>query len=137
MKLIENQNSISINKILLQKPIGEVIIDLADYKLRFQQEFLFLDGKQFTALTQGQSRQRERLLFQFNFSLSILCIAKVTHWLRKPVKQSTTFSIQDIKTHYFNQHLLDKFIIGLGIRPETTTNSDNYQNLINYTKIAA
>lgn len=107
------------------------------YKLRFQQEFLFRDGKQFTGLTHGQSRQKERLLFQFNFSLSILSIAKVVHWLSKPVDQRAAFSIQDIKTQYFNEHLLNKFIIGLGICPETAKNSDNYRNLINYTKIAA
>jgi len=80
---------------------------------------------------------QERLLFQFNFSLSILSIAKVVHWLSMPVEQRAAFSIQDIKTHYFNEHLLDKFIIALGICPETAKNSDNYRNLINYTKIAA
>jgi hypothetical protein len=107
------------------------------YKLRFQQEFLFRDGKQFTGLTHCQSRQKERLLFQFNFSLSILSIAKVAHWLDRSLEKRGAFSIQDIKTHYFNEHLLDKFIIGLGICPETTKNSDNYRNLITYTKIAA
>lgn len=107
------------------------------YRLRFQQEFLFRDGKQFTGLAQCQSRQKQRLQFQFNFSLTILSIAKVTHWLTKPLENRTSFSIQDIKSQYFNEHLLDKFIIGLGICPETAKNSDNYQNLINYTKIAA
>lgn len=33
------------------------------YKIRFQQEFLFRDGKQFTGLTQCQSRNKERLSF--------------------------------------------------------------------------
>ena len=107
------------------------------YKLRFQQEFLFRDGKQFTGLTHCQSRQKERLNFQFNFSLTILSIAKVVHWLSFPIEKRPAFSIQDIKSQYFNEHLLDKFIIGLGICPETTKKSINYQNLINYTKIAA
>jgi hypothetical protein len=107
------------------------------YKLRFQQEFLFRDGKQFMGLTHCQSRQKERLFFQFNFSLTILSIVKVVHWLNKAVENRPAFSVQDIKTQYFNEHLLDKFIIGLGICPETAKNSDNYRNLINYTKIAA
>lgn len=33
------------------------------YKLRFQQEFLFRDGKQFLGLNQCQSRQKDRLSF--------------------------------------------------------------------------
>ena len=107
------------------------------YKPRFQQEFLFRDGKQFTGLTHCQSRQQERLHFHFNFSLTILSIAKVVHWLSIPIDKRLTFSIQDIKTQYFNEHLLDKFIIGMGICPETAKKSINYQNLINYTKIAA
>ena len=107
------------------------------YKLRFQHEFLFRDGKQFMGLTHCQSRQKERLHFQFNFSLSMLSIAKVAHWLNKPLEKRNAFSIQDIKTRYFNEHLLNKFITGLGICPETAKKSINYQNLINYTKIAA
>jgi hypothetical protein len=107
------------------------------YKLRFQQEFLFRDGKQFTGLNHCQSRKKERLAFQFNFSLTIISIAKVVHWLSIPFGNRPAFSIQDIKAQYFNEHLLDKFIFGLGINPETVKNSDNYQNLINYTKIAA
>jgi hypothetical protein len=107
------------------------------YRLRFQQEFLFRDGKQFTGLNHCQSRKKERLAFQFNFSLTILSIAKVVHWLTVPISNRPSFSIQDIKTQYFNEHLLDKFIFGLGINPETVKYSDNYRNLINYTKIAA
>jgi hypothetical protein len=107
------------------------------YKIRFQQEFLFREGKQFTGLNDCQSRQKERLGFQFNLSLTLLSIAKVVHWLSIPIEKRRAFSIQDIKTHYFNEHLLNKFIVGLGICPETVKNSDNYRNLINYTKIAA
>jgi Transposase DDE domain len=107
------------------------------YKLRFQHEFLFRDGKQFTGLNHCQSRKKERLSFQFNFSLTILSIAKVAHWLNVPIDIRPAFSIQDIKSQYFNEHLLDKFIFGLGICPQTVKNSDNYRNLIKYTKIAA
>ncbi len=107
------------------------------YRLRFQQEFLFRDAKQFFGLNHCQSRQKDRLSFQFNFSLTMISIAKIVHWLTIPKHQRPAFSIQDIKTQYVNEHLLDKFIFGLGICPETTKKSANYQNLINYTKIAA
>lgn len=107
------------------------------YKLRFQQEFLFRDGKQFLGLNHCQSRQKDRLCFHFNFCLTMISIAKVIHWLSIPIQLRPPFSIQDIKTQYVNEHLLDKFIIGLGICSETTKKSDNYRNLINYSKIAA
>jgi hypothetical protein len=107
------------------------------YRLRFHQEFLFRDAKQFLGLAHCQSRQERRLSFHHNFCLTVLSLAKVAHWLTVPRPQRGPFSIQDIKTQYFNEHLLDKFISGLGICPETVKNSINYRSLINYAKIAA
>lgn len=107
------------------------------YKLRFQQEFLFRDSKQFLGLNHCQSRQKDRLCFHFNFSLTVISIAKLVHWMNIPIDRRPAFSIQDIKTQYVNEHLLDKFIIGLGMCPQSAKKSDNYQNLVNYSKIAA
>jgi Transposase DDE domain len=107
------------------------------YQLRFQEEFLFRDAKQFLGLTHCQSRQKERLHFQFNFSLTIISLAKIVHWLRIPIENRPPFSIQNIKTQYVNEHLLDKFISGMGICPINAKNNENYQLLINYAKIAA
>lgn len=107
------------------------------YRLRFQQEFLFRDAKQFLGLAHCQSRQKARMSFHYNFCLTVLSLAKIVHWLSVPKSQRGAFSIQDIKTQYFNEHLLDKFISGLGICPKTLKNSSNYLSLINYAKIAA
>jgi hypothetical protein len=107
------------------------------YQLRFQEEFLFRDAKQFLGLTHCQSRQKERLYFQFNFSLTIISLAKIVHWLSIPIEKRPPFSIQNIKTQYVNEHLLNKFITGMGICPINAKNNENYHSLINYTKIAA
>lgn len=112
------------------------------YRLRFQppgvpEEFLFRDAKQFLGLAHCQSRQKARMSFHYNFCLTVLSLAKIVHWLSVPKNQRGAFSIQDIKTQYFNEHLLDKFISGLGICPKTLKNSANYISLINYAKIAA
>jgi Transposase DDE domain len=107
------------------------------YQLRFQEEFLFRDAKQFLGLTHCQSRQKERLHFQVNFSLTIISLAKIVHWLTIPIEKRPPFSIQNIKTQYVNEHLLNKFITGMGICPITAKNNENYLSIINYAKIAA
>jgi hypothetical protein len=47
------------------------------YKARFHIEFIFRDAKQFTGLCDCQSRQKQRLLFHFNASLTALNLAKL------------------------------------------------------------
>jgi hypothetical protein len=107
------------------------------YHLRFQPEFLYRDAKQFLGLTHCQSRQQKRLHFHFNFSLTLLSLAKVVHWLVKPVAERGSFSLQDIKTTYFNNHMLDEFIKGFGLCPTTAKNNPVYHQLASYAKIAA
>jgi hypothetical protein len=107
------------------------------YHLRFQPEFLYRDAKQFLGLTHCQSRQQSRLNFHFNFSLTLLSLAKVAHWLTKPIAERSSFSLQDIKTTYFNHHMLDLFIEGFGLCPVTTKNNPVYRKLADYAKIAA
>src|SRR4029434_3356842 len=47
------------------------------YKARFQIEFLFRDGKQFTGLTDCQARSQAKLSLHFNASLSAVTLAKL------------------------------------------------------------
>jgi hypothetical protein len=107
------------------------------YHLRFQAEFLYRDAKQFLGLTHCQSRQQSRLNFHFNFSLTLLSLAKVAHWLSKPWTERGSFSIQDLKTTYFNLYMLDSFIEGFGLCPITAKNNPVYHQLADYAKIAA
>jgi hypothetical protein len=107
------------------------------YHLRFQIEFLYRDAKQFLGLNHCQSRQKKRLHFQFNFALTLLSLVKIVHWLSQPRTQRKPFSMQNIKIHYTNQQLLLRFINGFGISPQTAINNPNYQELLDYAKIAA
>ncbi len=107
------------------------------YHLRFQPEFLYRDAKQLLGLTHCQSRKESRLNFHFNFSLTLLSLAKIVHWLAKPLEQRGSFSLLDIKTTYFNQHMLDIFIQGFGLCPITAKNNPLYRKLADYAKIAA
>jgi hypothetical protein len=107
------------------------------YHLRFQIEFLYRDAKQFLGLTHCQSRQENRLSFQFNLSLTLISLVKIVHWLTKPAEQRGAFSLQDIKTHYTNQMLLERFFVAFGICPQKAKKTPVYEKLLNYAKIAA
>lgn len=107
------------------------------YQIRFQQEFIFRDAKQFLGLTHCQSTKKERLHFHFNISLTVLSLAKVAHWLSIPSAERPPFSIQSMKTLYTNKKLLDMFINAFGICPETAKNNPAYLKISRYAKIAA
>ena len=107
------------------------------YHLRFQIEFVYRDAKQHLGLNHCQSTQKERLDFHHNFSLTILSLAKITHWLSKPKDSRKAFSIHDIKAQYFNERFLNKIFSVFAITPEQQLNNPNIDSLRNYAKIAA
>jgi hypothetical protein len=53
-----------------------VIQILNYYRARFQIDFLYRDGKQFTGLNDCQARSENKLDFQFNMSLTSINITK-------------------------------------------------------------
>jgi len=107
------------------------------YKTRFQIEFLYRDAKQFTGLEQCQSRKETCLHFHFNASLTTVSLAKAVHHLNQRKDQRKPFSMFSIKTQYFNELLLDRFISGFGISPKPNKNSPVYLKLRDFGKIAA
>lgn len=107
------------------------------YHLRFQIEFLYRAAKQFLGLTHCQSRDKDRLNFGFNFALTLISLVKIVHWLIEPIGQRGAFSLQDIKTHYSNQFLLERFFAAYGLCSQTAKKSPAYEKLLNYAKIAA
>lgn len=107
------------------------------YKARFQIEFLFRDAKQFTGLTQCQSRNENKLYYHFNMSLTSVNIAKATHFLNIEKEQRKSFSLADIKTCYFNELMLNLFLSNLDIDPELIENKQAIERLLNFGKIAA
>lgn len=110
------------------------------YKTRFQIEFLYRDGKQYTGLEQCQSRKAKRLDFHFNASLTAVSLAKALHHLDEPRRdfdQKKSFSMASIKTQYFNELLLDRFISAFGFSPKRIKNNPAYSKIRDFGKIAA
>lgn len=108
---------------------------LKSYGLRFQIEFLYRDAKQYTGLSQCQARNQAKIHTHINASLTVVSLAKAVHHFPKKLRKP--FSLSSIKNQYFNEHLLGKFFLAFGIKPEKHKNSSQYQNLYNYGCIAA
>lgn len=110
------------------------------YRLRFQQEFIFRDAKQYVGLQDCQARSEEQIDFHVNMSMTTVNIAKAVHHLNQD-NHDIPFSMADIKTHYFNQLMiqktLDVFIDVSGIHPNLIINNPKILQLINLGKIAA
>jgi hypothetical protein len=113
-------------------------LDILDYyQSRFQIEFLYRDGKQFTGLADTQARSENKLHFHFNTSLTSINIAKVRHWLSKPAEIRKGFSMSDIKTMNHNRLLINRFIEVFGVNAYSAKNQNYINELIYYGTIAA
>lgn len=107
------------------------------YQSRFQIEFIYRDGKQYTGLSDSQARSENKLHFHFNASLTSINIAKVAHWLDKPKEERQAFSMADIKTMNHNRLLLNRFFEVFGISPDSIKNKKHVNELLYYGTIAA
>lgn len=67
------------------------------YQTRFQIEFVYRDAKQHTSLTSCQARNKEKLDFHFNMSLTAVNITKIVHCYSIPIETRKSFSLSDIK----------------------------------------
>lgn len=114
---------------------GELVLQY--YRTRFQIEFTYRDGKQFTGLNDCQARSKNKLHFHFNLSLTSVNLAKITHWLPIPKQQRKAFSMCDVKTIYHNEMLLKRFFTVFGISPNMKKNKTKVRELIYYGAIAA
>ena len=113
-------------------------LDILDYyRSRFQIEFLYRDGKQYTGLTDSQARSQNKLNFHFNAALTAINIAKVEHWLSVPKEIRKPFSMADIKTMNHNRLLLQRFIDVFGVNAYAAKNRNHVNELIYYGTIAA
>ena len=107
------------------------------YSARFQIEFTYRDGKQYTGLSDCQARDKDRLDFHFNASLTSLNLAKAEQIMTMETAEPFVFSMQSVKTRYFNEFYLDQFFYQLGLDAELIKKSPQYQWLCNYGAIAA
>jgi len=95
------------------------------YRLRYQQEFLIRDAKQFTGLTDCQARSINKVGYHLNTALTAVNVAKV----EQGVKAEEPFSMADVKTLYHNRLLLDRFISILPKGVEVDKNHPEIQEL--------
>ena len=107
------------------------------YKARFQIEFIFRDAKQFTGLTEAQTRNAQRLHFHFNASLTTLNIAKIELRQTQPDDQPIVYSIASVKACYFNELFLQRFFSTFGWDGSWLKKSPLYQQLREFGRIAA
>ncbi|MGK5090531.1 transposase [Deltaproteobacteria bacterium TL4] len=107
------------------------------YKARYQIEFIFRDAKQFTGLTDCQARNKEALNFHFNASLSALNLLKKLDRDTSKTSHSKVCSIASWKARYFNEHLLERFIQYLELKPLLIKNHPRFEELRKYGSIAA
>lgn len=103
-------------------------IDVYDiYRTRFQIEFCFRDGHQFTGLLDCQGRSEATLDFAYNASLAAINIVKL---MRK--ETGTPLSIGRIKSLMVNAHFLKRFFCVSGIDPYSTLNTKLVKELFGY-----
>ena len=125
-------------KIYFSSDLEMLATDIVDYyRARFQIEFVYRDGKQFTGLEHCQARSENKLNFHFNASLTSINLARISHWLSIPKEQREAFSMGDVKTLYHNKILLDRFIDVFAINPHTRKNQKIVKELIKYGTLAA
>lgn len=107
------------------------------YGARFQIEFLFRDGKQFTGLSDCQSRHPSALDFHFNASLATINLVRVAELSAQLGPDTRVFSMASWKQRHFNQRLLHLFIDKLDLDPDWVLNHPAYDDLRSYGSIAA
>ena len=114
---------------------GRKLVEL--YVARFQIEFLFRDSKQFTGLTNCQSRAEPVLDFHFNAALATLNLVRAEDLRAQPEPQPRVFSMASWKQRHFNERLLEIFIENFALDPMWVKNHPGYEDLRTYGAIAA
>ena len=134
-----NEKGAVVNTILYYSTnISRTAIDIVRYyKARFQMEFIFRDGKQFTGLATCQARSKEKIFSHVNYAMTAVNVSKAI--IRQGIDrdQPCICSIQDIKTELFNQFLLERIFINYDIAPELQNNIELKRKILDFGKVAA
>lgn len=107
------------------------------YQVRFQEEFLIRDAKQFTGLQDCQAKSRQKNELHWNMALTSVNLAKVTHWLSIPKEERKGFSMSDAKILYHNQLMIDRFFSILPNGAELKKNNPQIKQLYSFGARAA
>lgn len=107
------------------------------YRARFQIEFIFRDAKQFTGLSDCQSRNKQALDFHFNASLTTLNLARVEAVTAHQSEGRIVFSMATCKQLAFNERFIKVISEQLAFDLTAMLNQEAYDNLRHYGAIAA
>ena len=107
------------------------------YQARFQIEFLFRDGKQYTGLMDCQARSKEAIHTHVNASLTTLNLLKLEDRRQKQTTDETVISIASWRRKKFNQNLMEKLFEGLDLDRDCEKVVLIYDQLSDYGAIAA
>jgi hypothetical protein len=106
------------------------------YQLRFQQEFVFRDAKQYNGLEDCQARSSAKIEFHWNCSLTAVNIAK-SHYLSLPAEQQKAFSMSNYKTFFSNQLFAQHLFSNLPNGAELMKNIPNLHEIYHFGAIAS
>lgn len=107
------------------------------YSMRFQVEFLIRDAKQFSGLEDCQARDRRKMGFHFNLSLTNINLAKAEYYLSIPKDKRGCFSLQNIKRQHYNQLLTGFIFDTLGLDLKCKKTRELYDLCTEFGKMAA
>jgi len=110
---------------------------LAYYRSRFQIEFLLRDAKQHTGLEDCQARNKNKLHFHFNISLTSVSIAKICHHLSVREQERGAFSLQSIKRLYHNKLLTETIFDNLALDLNCRKIKQLYEQCLDFGRMAA
>ena len=105
---------------------------VAVYKSRFQLEFVFRDGNQFTGLEDCQARSKEKLDFAFNASLAAINTAKAAI-----MEMGEDLSIGEYTALMHSTLIYQRIMCVSGIKPDPAINRRVMNELITLAKNAA
>jgi DDE superfamily endonuclease len=107
------------------------------YGARFQIEFLFRDGKQFTGLSDCQARDQKALDFHVNAALTTLNLARIEEVKAQAEVAPFIFSMASRKQCAFNELYLEMISERLALDLSEIKNHPAYEEIRTYGAIAA
>lgn len=138
VEFINKKGDVQMYKIFMSSNLNRDATTIVRfYKARYQMEFNFRDAKQHTGLNHCQARDKTKLDFHFNASLTSVNVAKSISRNDADKNQSVPLSIEDVKTELSNKLLLDLFLSNFEIDPQLIKNKSLITKLLNYGKKAA
>ena len=99
------------------------------YKLRFQQEFVFRDGKQFVGLADGQMRDQTKRHEHLNASLSALNLMRLEERQEHEDPEARVISMADWKRRTYAQHAAQRVFYHLNLDAEQLQSHPGYEAL--------